>query len=350
MERFTAEVPRTTWTTSTWTRLHGVDMNTTLQAAVHLGQDYVENWRFTKNQFLKSVKQLLQVTEKLIKDQVEINGLTTIDYKERSWRSTSLQCDKAVAITNAITYVFAGSVLCLESMRDEPNESWKNRIRWYLENQHFKHMNRIDGVPMEFDWKILPGFTMLGELQCEPEQFNDRIIFMSLKNDIVWKEEGNAKKCENNSRTVANYARIFHRGRWSFLGPGSEKKWCGTHHHKPDGEMDKTAEAWCSTLPESGHPIFLASCVFERWELRSEGHGKKFIHFNGCEENSELLLRTIISANQLSVFGAVADLCRELSEDSMASEKPEAYDHLETMEIPTRRETCCKTMSVNSNN
>ena len=43
----------------------------------------------------------------------------------------------------------------------------------------------------------------------------------------------------------------------------------------------------------------------------------------------------MISANQLSVYGAIADLCNELSEDPGASEKPEAPDHVETMEILT---------------
>ena len=61
----------------------------------------MENLRFTKNQLLKSVKQLFQVTEKLIEDHKEINNLTTIDYKELTWRSTSLLCDKAFEITNA---------------------------------------------------------------------------------------------------------------------------------------------------------------------------------------------------------------------------------------------------------
>ena len=87
---------------------------------------------------------------------------------------------------------------------------------------------------------------------------------------------------------------------------------------------------------ESGHPIFRASNAFERGESRSKGHGKKSIHFNGSEENIELLFRTVLSANQLSVYGAIADLCKELSEDSWAPGKPEAPDHLETMEIPTR--------------
>ena len=47
-----------------------------------LGQDYMENLRFAKNQLLKSLKELFRVTEKLIKDQREITGLTTVDYKQ----------------------------------------------------------------------------------------------------------------------------------------------------------------------------------------------------------------------------------------------------------------------------
>ena len=52
-------------------------------------------------------------------------------------------------------------------------------------------------------------------------------------------------------------------------------------------------------------------------------------------KNIELLLRTVTSAHQLSVYGAVADLRRELSEDSWTSGKPDAPEYLETMEIPT---------------
>ena len=37
-------------------------------------------------------------------------------------------------------------------------------------------------------------------------------------------------------------------------------------------------------------------------------------HFNSSEETIELILRTIISVNQLRIYGAAAALCRELSE------------------------------------
>ena len=168
---------------------------------------------------------------------------------------------------------------------------------------------------MEFEWKIFPGMTTLGlleqiqnlmrGLQCEPEHFKGRIIVMSMYSDIALGEKGNTERCIMNSFTVANYARRFPRGRWSFLGPGSEKKWYGTYSDKPD--WDKIAENVMTNFSECGHPIFRASSAFERGELRSKGHGKKFIHFNGSEENIELLFRTVISANQLSVYGAVAD-------------------------------------------
>ena len=113
-------------------------------------------------------------------------------------------CDRAYQITNANTYVFADSVLCLGSMRDEPIEAWKNKFRWYFENNHLKDLNRSDGKPTEFEWKIFPRITTLGLLdeiqklmedqQCEPEHFNDRIIFMSMHNDIVWGEKRKHRK------------------------------------------------------------------------------------------------------------------------------------------------------------
>ena len=124
-------------------------------------------------------------------------------------------------------------------------------------------------------------------------------------------------------------------GPWSFLGPGTEKKWYGTHPHKPDGEWYKTAAGMMLNFVESGHPTFRATSALERGELKSKGKGKKSIHFNGSEETNELLLRTIISVNQLSIHGAEADLCKELSKVSEVAGKPTANEDLESMEIPT---------------
>ena len=102
--------------------------NTTLQAAVHLGQDFEHNLRFIKNHFWNSLRQLFKETERLIKNQTEINGVSMIDCEEHTWSETSLLCDKACQITNAKTYVFADSVLCLVGIKEIPNEAWKEKI------------------------------------------------------------------------------------------------------------------------------------------------------------------------------------------------------------------------------
>ena len=76
-------------------------------------------------------------------------------------------------------------------------------------------MNRIDGIPTELEWKIFPGVTTLGllekiqslmrDLQCERENFKDKIIFMSMYNDIDWK----AKRKKKYVNTMHRQLRIM---------------------------------------------------------------------------------------------------------------------------------------------
>ena len=165
------------------------------------------------------------------------------------------------------------------------------------------------------------------DLQCEPEHFNDRIIFMPMYNDIAWQEKGNTERCEYNSQTVANYARKFPRGHWSSCGLDQKRNGAEPTLTNPTDHGTKLQNVMAN-FSESGHPIFRASSASERGELRSKEHGKKSTQLNGSDENIELLLRTVISSNQLSIYGAVADLCNELSEGFRASGKPEVPDHL----------------------
>ena len=159
------------------------------------------------------------------------------------------------------------------------------------------------------------------------EHFKGRIIFVPMDNDIVWDEE--TENCIANAHRVTEYARRYPQGRWSFPGPQLQKKWCGTHRHKPDGEWDKIEDMMLS-FAESGHPFFRATAI-ERGELKSKGKGVKSIHFNGSDDAIELIFRTIISVNQLSVHGAVADLCGKLARGSRGTGKAGATGNLESM-------------------
>ena len=48
-----------------------------------------------------------------------------------------------------------------------------------------------------------------------------------------------------------------------------------------------------------------------RGQLRSKGHGKLSIHFAATQETIETIFLIIVSANQLSLYGAVAEMCEE---------------------------------------
>ena len=170
---------------------------------------------------------------------------------------------------------------------------------------------------MEFEWNIFPGFTTLqrcykvqefmSKISIQPEDFTGRIIFMSMFNDISWGSEDNEQECGSNAKLVSIYARRFSPGRWSFLGPGSEKMY-STHDSRPQGEWDRVAELIMIKFSESGNPVFRATSPFSRGTLKSKGGGKLSIHFCADQGTIESVFRTVISANQLSVDGAVSDL------------------------------------------
>ena len=73
----------------------------------------------------------------------------------------------------------------------------------------------------------------------------------------------------------------------------------------------------------------------EEENRKAKDKGVKSIHFNGSDDTIELILRTVISVNQLSVWGTVADLCGELARDSRGTGKPAANEDLGSMVIPT---------------
>ena len=105
---------------------------------------------------------------------------------------------------------------------------------------------------------------MMGKLICELDE--GRIIFMSMYIDIAWGDPQN-----ENAFLVADYARRFPFGHWSFFGPGSEKKSNGTDIYKPCGQWDRVVEIVMINFSESGHPIIRSNSAFVRRILKSKG-------------------------------------------------------------------------------
>ena len=208
-------------------------------------------------------------------------------------------------------------------MNENPqsNIAWEDRLTWFKSSPEHRALDRIDGESMELEWNIFPGFNtlqlcdkvheLLSRLSITPEIFTGRIIFMSMFNDISWGSKDNKKECEANAQPVSLYAKKFGAGQWSFLGAGSEKKWYSISEDSPQGERGKMAEKFMLEFAKSGHPIFRARSPLSRGVLKSKGGGKLSIHYCADFETIETVFRTITSVIQLSLYGAVAEICEE---------------------------------------
>ena len=117
-------------------------------------------------------------------------------------------------------------------------------------------------------------------------------------------------------------ARRFGIGQWSFIGPGSEKKWYSSEN-SPQGAWDDIAEQKLLEFAESGHPTFRATTPLSRGTLKSKGRGKLSIHFAADVDTIDTIYRIILSVNQLSVHGAVAAVCEEFESHQDRSGEPE---------------------------
>ena len=132
---------------------------------------------------------------------------------------------------------------------------------------------------------------------------------MSMSNDISWRSEDNERECNANADLVSIYAGRFPAGRWSFLGPGSEKKWYSTHEYKPQGEWDRVAEQMMINFAESGHPVFRATSPLSRGTLKSKGGGKLSVHFCADGDTVETVFRAQLFLLISSAFTEQSQIC-----------------------------------------
>ena len=143
-----------------------------------------------------------------------------------------------------------------------------------MAEKSYRDYDGINGEPTEFEWNIFPGFTtlqlcgkvsdLLSDLGQTPETFTGRILFMSMFNDISCDRKGNKEECLANAGVVKVLARRFGIGQWSFIVPGSEKKWYSGEENSPQGAWDHIADAMLLEFAESGQPIFRATTPLSR--------------------------------------------------------------------------------------
>ena len=86
-------------------------------------KNYSDHWHSIKNTEDLTMKQMFDISEKLIFEQSdEIYGVKTINWEDSSWMYLSLIGDEQViSLQRTKVYVFSDSVLCLGKMNEEPS-------------------------------------------------------------------------------------------------------------------------------------------------------------------------------------------------------------------------------------
>ena len=296
-------------------------MTVTMESAVFIGKNYLNNCQSIEN-----------TTGLTLSEQDEISGLETIGWENHSWKYLSLIGDeRAINLQRTKVYVFSDSVLRLGKILENPqsNDAWEQRLGWLKSSQKYRKFDRIDGEPMELEWNIFPGYNTLHlneevkrvllRLDETPENFTDLCRCSTTFPVDQKKMKKNVWRMPNSYLCMQ---RDSEQGQWSFIGPGSEKKWYFISEDSPQGVWDNNAERMSLELAESGCPIFRATSPLSRGRLKSKGHGKLSIHYAADLETIETIFRIIVTANHLSLFGAIAEMCEEYETLHEGTERP----------------------------
>ena len=140
---------------------------------------------------------MFTITQKLVLDQqYEIFG-------KLHGSESPLVHEHAIKLLTAKVYVFSDSVLCLGGRIADYQlvvTSWTDTIEWFTDSAPYRELDRKDGEPDVFEWKIFSGHTTLKllrevknmmekKLKVLPKDLKDRIIFMSKYSDIDWNQK-----------------------------------------------------------------------------------------------------------------------------------------------------------------
>ena len=105
-------------------------MSSTLESSVFMGKNYSDNQHSIKNTKDLIMKQMFDISAKLVSEQDEVYGVKII----------------------------VGKILCCVLVRytrtPQSNTAWEDRLGWFKSSPEYRDLDRIDGKPMEFGWNI----------------------------------------------------------------------------------------------------------------------------------------------------------------------------------------------------
>ena len=117
-------------------------MAVTKESAVFMGKNYQNNRLSIANTTDLTLKQMFDISTKLVSEQDEISGLETMGWENHSWKYLSLIGDERIINRQRTkVYVFSDSVLCHGKIVQNPesNDALEQRLGWIKSSQNYRN-------------------------------------------------------------------------------------------------------------------------------------------------------------------------------------------------------------------
>ena len=252
-------------------------MSATMKAAVYLGQGYQDNHRTTMNTDFEQIKTLFDISQSLILTKVRysrylrLNGMVPQGW-ERLCCMTERSCCRMQRYTSLL-------ILCFVWERfDTANCSLRFKERWQKRESNLRN-------------------SKIGSSSCRSTMTST----------------GRKQETSKSVLRILWMLRLTHTDSRRDIGHSSDQE-----RKKSGMECTPTSPEVCGTSRQKwGHPVFRTTSTLDRGFLKqSKKGGRLSVRYTGDLSKAELFFffGTIISVNQLSVYGAISDWCEELAQ------------------------------------
>ena len=186
-------------------------------------------------------------------DNLDILNVKCQDCTSPSWTRSTLLNDRAIQLTKAksLRILRFSIVLWKIYIRGDAFEQWRGQLATFRVDNSFNELLGMDGGPKKFEWKNFQGFSALQilhriqhdlkNLRIDPEQFRNRILFVSMFKDIDIYKSGNEGTRTPTRKDIRQHVSRSVKWYWAFIGRGSEEKWFEGQNYKPNAERDSVA-------------------------------------------------------------------------------------------------------------
>ena len=197
-------------------------------------------------------------------------------------------------------------VLVRFSKTSQSNDAWEQRLGWIKSSQNYRNFDRFDGEPMEFEWNIFPGFNTF-QLSEEVKSLLYRLGVKSMFNDTSY---GTKTMKKNVWQTLDSYLCMQEdlekdNGHSLVLVLRRSGTLSKKTVHKEFGTKLQKECCWNSLRADVQFSVLRLHCP----EVNSKAKDMVNCRYTMQPTRKRLtLFFAYFSANQLSLYGAVADM------------------------------------------